>query len=614
VTAGIFGELTSDGRHVIIMASGDDHELDQAAAALRHLTPLFSKTDPPGALRGPCTWAAVVQLASTFSGSLGQWVPGPRLAAWTRAEALWRTISASAAETAKDLVPAAKVVQIATEPQPAANAAQTAKYFVPEGLTARPYQLAAARMIGTAGKFLIFDEAGAGKTCSAILGLKMRQVTHDIFPLVIVVPSWDVGDVWARHIATWAPEWPEPAMYGGTKRATGPEILVTTYATATLDAADMQGPLARLRARAVVADEVHYIRNVQARRTSAVQRIASRAGTFVGLSGTPITRDTGDVFPTLQAMEPGSWPNRDRFVKRYCLTEDTGYEEKVEGLNPLSEPELRTVLLGQYRRVAKADVLSQLPPKVYSVRRVELPPEWRRAYDGMAAEMLAELPDDSELPVMSVLAQLTRLSQLASSACDVEVTMEQDPVTGEARKRYDVTLRAPSWKADALLGTLAERKGQQVAVFGVSRQLVEIAGQACTGAGYRCGFITGGQGKAARKAGISAFQAGELDVILATAGAGSLGITLTAAGTAVMLQRSWELDKAIQVEDRLHRLDDIVLRHDAIEIIDIVAKDTVDDRVRTLLRVKGGHLGAWVQDARVVRELLGGLKLWQERQ
>jgi SNF2 family DNA or RNA helicase len=251
-------------------------------------------------------------------------------------------------------------------------------------------------------------------------------------------------------------------------------------------------------------------------------------------------------------------------------------------------------------------VLSQLPPKVYSVRRVDIPPEWRRAYDGMAADMLAELPDGEELPVMSVLAQLTRLSQLAGSAADVERRTEYNELGQEVTK-YDVTLRAPSWKADALLEILAERKGQQVAVFGVSRQLVTIAGKACEEAGYRCGYILGGQGKIARRTDIDAFQGGKLDVILATAGAGSLGITLTAAGTVVMLQRSWELDKAVQPEDRAHRLDDIVLKHDCIEIIDVLARNTVDDRVRELLRVKGGSLAELVQDKRLVLELLGGL-------
>lgn len=452
--------------------------------------------------------------------------------------------------------------------------------------------------------------SNCGKTVSTLLGLKARQLTHELFPMLIVVPSWDVGDVWARHIKEWAPDWPEPSMYGGSNRSlfdlSG--INITTYATLRIDAADARGPLVKLKPKAVVLDEAHYCRNEKALRTHAVQRVAAHAGTFVGLTGTPVTKDTGDIYPVLAAMDPASYPARKRFVDRYLDTSTNGYEESIDGLKALAEPEFRTVLQGQYRRVAKADVLPQLPPKIYSVRRVELPAEWQRAYDSMEQDMLAELPGDGgQLPVMSVLAQLTRLGQLASSACDVAVRTELDEYGAET-KHYDVTLKAPSWKADALLGVLAERKGQQVAVFANSKQLVMIAEQACAKAGYSCGLITGGQPKKARQQDIGQFQAGELDVILATAGAGALGITLTAAGTAVMLQRSWEFDKALQPEDRLSRLDDIVLKHDCLEIIDIVAKGTIDQRVRELTRSKGMQLGQLVQDPRLVRELLGGLK------
>jgi SNF2 family DNA or RNA helicase len=577
MTCGVYAELAADGQSIIIAATGDDWEIDRAAKALRRLTPLLEKTEPAGMLRAPATWATITQLGYTFnSDAVGQWIPMPRLKEWITGEFLRRHIT----------------------PSPF--------FTLPPGLTPRQYQARGAAEISAAGKFLLFDEPGCGKTVTTILGLLSRQQEHELFPMVIVVPSWDVADVWVRHIKEWAPGWPDPSLYGGPERhlydLSG--ISITTYATATLDAANASGPLVKLKAKTVVADEAHYLKNEKAQRTYAIQRVAAHAGTFIALTGTPITRDTGDIFPVLAAMDPETYPARGRFVKRYLDTTDDGYGEVVEGLKALAEPEFRAALAGQYRRVAKNDVLDQLPPKIYSVRRTEIPPAWRKAYDSMEQDMLAELPDGGELPVMSVLAQLTRLGQLASSACDVAVREELDMTTGELKKHYEVTLKAPSWKADALKGILDERPGQQVAVFANSKQLIGIAGYAIQHK-YRCGYITGGQGQKERHDAIEKFQAGQLDVILCTAGAGGLGITLTAAGTVVFLQRSWELDKAVQPEDRAHRIGQ---EHDRVEIIDIVAKDTVDDRVRELMRVKGGHLGQLVQDPRIVRELLGGLR------
>lgn len=581
MTAGVFGEIAKDEAHVVVIASGDAHEVKQAAAAMRKMTPLFEASDPPGALIGPLTWATVTQLGHTFSGnSLGKWVPGPRLTEWITTELLRRA---------------------------GAGQPETGPLKLPDGLVPRPYQLDGAGMIASLGKALVFDEPGLGKTVTTLLGLLERQARgHDIFPMVVVVPSWDVGDVWARHVQAWAPSWPQPNMYGGKDRRLGwGGLAITTYATARLDAASVKGPLARLKARAVIADELHMAKNNSSQQSRALRRIAEHASTFVGLTGTAITRDTSDIFPGLAAMDPLSWPDHRRAVKRYCMMTDGEYEDKVEGLAPMMEPEFRAVLMGQYRRAAKADVLGQLPPKVYSVRRVELPPEWRKAYDGMAAQMLAELPDGEELEVMSVLAQLTRLSQLASSAADVKVTLVHDEATGEEKKHYEVTLKAPSWKVDALLEVLAERKGRQVIVFSASRQLADIARAACEEAGYRTGAITGAQGKRARQQDIDSFQDGRLDVMIATVGAGSLGITLTAAGTVVFLQRPWQLDQSLQAEDRAHRIGQ---GHDCVEIIDIIARDTVDDRVRELLREKSGQLAQLVQDPRITKTLLGGLR------
>jgi SNF2 family DNA or RNA helicase len=282
------------------------------------------------------------------------------------------------------------------------------------------------------------------------------------------------------------------------------------------------------------------------------------------------------------------------------------YNAEILGLHPYTEPEFRATLTGQHRRVSKADVLSHLPPKVYSTRSVVLPPAYRKAYDDMETEMIADLPDGGELSVMSVLAQITRLGQLASAAADVEVTYgpEVDEETGEEREHVHVTLKAPSWKVDELLAVLDERPGQPVVAFSPSRQLVMLAANAAEATGRQVGLVVGGQSMAERTDTVAAFQAGKLDLLAVTTGAGGVGLTLTAAGTVVFLQRPWSLVEALQAEDRCHRIGSEV--HDSIEVIDIVASNTIDSRVRAVLRDKAGQLADLLQDQRIVTELLGG--------
>lgn len=602
----VYAEATADRRELFVMAgggSGLDSERMRAAKHLEALTPLFKPSDPPGALVTALTWPTVVQLQSTFDTFFGGWTLGPTLQAWLGEQLALRSQDFGAAALA---------------------------YRPPAGLTPYPWQVSGAAMIAATGRVLITDEPGTGKTITTILGLLGWSAAHGSTalgvlpvlpgPVVVVCPA-SVVDPWVEAWQRWAPHVRAIAWRGPKRRALlgTADVYVTSYETARIDCPTKDSrkprPLLDLAPAAVVIDECHLVKNSTAKRTEAVERLAlvatSQDGAVVALSGTPITHDPGDLHPVLKNLEPAAYPSKERWVARYCHTLPQEYGEDVNlGLLPSREPEYRLTVLGQHRRVAKADVLTQLPPKVYSTRTVELPAEWRKAYDAMESQMLAELPDGEELSVMSVLAQMTRLQQLASAAADVDVEVldEIDERTGLNKVRTTVTLKAPSWKVDALLEVLDERRcgegGEQVVVFAPSRQLIDLAGTAVAETGRRVGYIWGAQTQTERTRVVNAFQAGQLDVVLVTTQAGGVGITLTAARTCVFLQRPWSLVDSIQAEDRLHRIG--AEGHESIEVIDVIAKHTLDTRIRAVLRERAGQLADLVQDPRIVRDLLGG--------
>jgi SNF2 family DNA or RNA helicase len=580
----VHGELTADGTRIVLVAAGlNDHWIATAARQVELLTPLVKPTDPPGGLSLPLSWPAVVQLAHTYGKA---WRPGPRLTAWTEAEILRRTTGLEEPLTVG----------------------------VPDGLVPYHWQVAGARMIASVGSVLITDQPRTGKTITTILGLLERGAAdHEVWPAVVIAPA-SVVDPWVEACRRWAPSLHTVAWRGSPavrRRLAGQaDVYVAGYDTVRMDAPAgtytdraAKAPLLALEPASVVVDECHLIKNHHAVRSQAVRRLAKTASTVVALSGTPITHHPADLWPTLVALEPASWPSRERWVSRYCQTVPGDYGEQILGLDAHREPEFRTTLLGATRRIARADVLADLPPKVYSIRTVELPTAYRKAYDAMEQQMLAELPDGGELSVMSVLAQLTRLAQMASAAADVRVTTETG-ADGIEHEHQNVTLKAPSWKVDALLEVLDERPGEHTLCFAPSRQLVMLAGAAATAAGYSVGYVVGGQTQADRTAVRTAFQAGELDLLCATTGAGGVGLTLTRAGTVVFLQRPWSLVESSQSEDRAEGIGSD--SPNGTEIIDVVAASTIDTRVRAVLRDKAGQLADLVQDPRIVAELLGG--------
>lgn len=584
----LHAEIHADGRHVVLYAAGPG--VPQIAQSLETLTPLLEPTDPPGALRAPLCWPLVVQLAAQFPGVLH---PGPRLQAWIGQQVVARM----------SVTHPVSLELAAGEKAP------------------RQYQLDGAAMLTGTGRAFLFDDPGTGKTITTILALlwlRAAGVVPLAGPIVVVCPG-TVVDSWVRAVRDWttlsAVAWRGIPSRRAKLRGTA-DVYVVGYATARNDAVGPRqataerpkreaGLLWKMDPSVVVVDECHAIKNRDAKQSQVVRALGARAKCVFALSGTPITHTIRDLWPNLAMIEPAGYPSEERFVGRYVEMVRGDYEQKAVGLQPWRQQEWDRALLGQYRRVSKADVLPQLPPKVYSTREVDLPPAYRKAYDEFESRMLTELPDEEiELSVMAELAKLELLCRLACAAADVFTVEVENPVTGELEERPRATLRAPSWKADALLEILDERPGQQVAVFAPSRQMIEVAATLAEKADHRVARIVGGQSAKERTAEVDRFQAGDADVILVTTSAGGVGITLTAASVVVFLQRPWSYVEAAQAEDRCHRIGSEI--HDSIEIIDIVARDTVDSRVREVLRGKAQSLADLLKDPRIAREVLGG--------
>lgn len=573
----VHGEIHADGETLILFGTGN---IVEAVGRLHLLTPHFAPTKPEGGLQVALRWPVVVQLA----GEMGPaWMPGPKLQAWIAEQVALRS---SPPELSARLVDPG-------EPPP------------------RSYQVTGARLIAATGHALVNDDPGTGKTLTTLLGLaelEQRGRLPLAQPILVVCPT-SVTDSWVRDARRWFPQWrtlpwrgaPEARRKLLEQRA---RIYVAGYDLLVRDAKDPE-LLGKLAPSAVVIDECHLIKSAKSERSKTAVRFARRAGAVIALSGTPITHHAGDLHQALKALDPVSFPSAERFATRYLDTVPGDYGDDVLGLNRYREPEFRTLLYGAHRRLAKEDVLPELPPKVYTERRVTLPADARRAYDEMAREMLARLDDGTEMPAFDVLARMQRLLQLANSACDVRIEHgpDVDEDTGLPKMHVHATPREPSWKIDELVDVLDEREGHAALVFAPSRTLVELAGARLEKTGRRVCYITGAQSAREKTDAERAFQAGEFDVCCLTQ-AGGIGITLTAASAVTFLQRPWAFDQAIQVEDRAHRLGSEV--HASVEIIDIIAEDTVDARVRQVLGGKAEATAQLLGDPRIARRCLGG--------
>lgn len=356
----------------------------------------------------------------------------------------------------------------------------------------------------------------------------------------------------------------------------------------------------------VIADECHRLKNRKAQQTLAVKRLKPVYKT--AMSGTPADNKPEDLWSTLNWLYPAKFRSYWGFANRYCAFQEQtivgrgGQQQTVRqivGANTAAMPELQKILSPFYMRRLKKDVLKDLPDKVYSELHCDLSPQQRRIYDELRSDMIAWIGTHQNEPLSTpiIVAQLIRLQQAALAY------LEWGEVNGQQR----VILREPSSKLDVLLETLEDegfkpksdktgsgRTWPAFVVFSQSKSMIRLTAKRLRDAGYKVGLFTGDTPDEERAKAVLDFQGGQIDAFCATIAAGGEGITLTRASTVFFLDRSWSPSKNLQAEDRLHR----VGQKNAVQVIDIVARDTVDQRVRDANIRKWAGIRAILGDSR----------------
>jgi SWI/SNF-related matrix-associated actin-dependent regulator 1 of chromatin subfamily A len=118
----------------------------------------------------------------------------------------------------------------------------------------------------------------------------------------------------------------------------------------------------------VIADEMHYLKNRNAKRSNIVWSGSFQNSYFWALSGTPAPNNAAELFPFLHAA--GIWKQDYwAFVKRFCVTRETVYGIQIVGVQRVEE--LRSLLAPIMLRRKKEDVLKDLPAILFTAVSVE---------------------------------------------------------------------------------------------------------------------------------------------------------------------------------------------------------------------------------------------------
>lgn len=358
--------------------------------------------------------------------------------------------------------------------------------------------------------------------------------------------------------------------------------------------------------KTVIVDEAHALKSPQSKQTRAVWAVGD--GETVrrrwALTGTPVSNHVGDLWSIMRFVAPHEYPVRSKFVDRYALQAWNAYGGlDIVGVNPQTRDEFYRILDPRFRRTPKALVLSQLPRVVRPTRWVQMTAKQAKAYSELDRMLTTRLDDGSVLVTPDQLSLTTRLMQLASSYGEVQVVERPVKSTDDCavtnpelspyrtmpscepprhregcpnRLGFQVFLKEPSPKLDAVLEDIDALGGKQAVVAAQSRQLIEMLARRLDKLKIAYGTLTGAVPDYERESHKRRFTNGDVPLMLMTLDAGGTGVDgLQVADTMFVLQRSWKMISNIQVDGRVDRIGSE--QHDSVTIVDYVTEGTVEE-------------------------------------
>ena len=337
----------------------------------------------------------------------------------------------------------------------------------------------------------------------------------------------------------------------------------------------------------IAVDESTTIKNPSAKRTKNILKLASLSKYRRILTGSPVTKSPLDLYTQCLFLDEYllDYSSYYAFRTRYAVMRSANFNGRsvqiVVGYRNLDE--LAEKLKSFSYRVLKDECLD-LPDKTFMKRIIQLTPDQKKLYTQMKQMALAEM-NGKMITTSTALTQLMRMQQITCGYFKAD-----DGTTQEINNN----------RIDELIDVLGEIEGKTVIwahwqndVKHIIKAVVKEYGEGC------CVDYYGLTPQSERQDNINKFQNDpKVRFFIGTPATGGYGITLTAASNMIYYSNGYDLEKRQQSEARIDRIG----QKKPMTYIDILAEDTVDERIVKALRKKvniatqimGEELKAWI--------------------
>jgi SNF2 family DNA or RNA helicase len=435
--------------------------------------------------------------------------------------------------------------------------------------------------------YALLFEQGTGKTPTMVTILRSLYQRHGrVLKTLIFCPQIVIRN-WKEEIGKWSLCGEQVHMLSGTKKKRlktlqdNPRgIFVTNYEALRSEGLFWKWADARKESRSIidydfevmVLDESHRAKTHSAIQTKLLIRMADRIQYRYILTGTPFLNSEMDIWSQYRILDRGYRLGHSfwAFRNRYFVDKNAGMPTHKHFPNwqmiPGKGEELTRLIYQVATRVKKEECLD-LPPLVKKSYKFDMTGAQRKAYNSMAKKFVAWVEDVRKGTVTPAIADIAltkglRMLQICSGFVTDENGVEI-PFDNNDRLR-------------ALKDILLDLEGKVIIWAVFKNNYADIAG-VCKELGLSYAFITGQQNQKQKDDAQYEFTKGDTDILIANPGAGGTGTNLIEAATAIWYSRNFRLEHRLQALARNHRGGSEM--HDKILCIDMVADDTIEERV-----------------------------------
>ena len=316
-----------------------------------------------------------------------------------------------------------------------------------------------------------------------------------------------------------------------------------------------------------IIDEIHKCKNSQSKQGKAIHCCCSYYR--LALTGTPLMNNPVDLYNVLKWLEVENH-SLTYFKNLYCeMGGFGGYE--IIGYKNLDQ--LENSLNRNMLRRRKEEVLD-LPPKIYTDELLDLDSSQDKLYRDVTNQIIEDIDRIMLLP--NPLTELIRLRQVTSN-----------PNILTSKNITNV-------KYDRIVDIL-ESATDKVIIFSNWTKVINPLYIKLSSLGYNPALVTGESKDPILE--MNKFQSDNTcKVILGTTPALGTGYTLTAANTVIFIDEPWSKAIKDQAEDRCHRIG----TKGTVNIITLICKDTIDERIHQIIKDKG-ELSDRIVDGKAVQ-------------